>query len=117
MDFSNLTAHLSGNPALARYQDALHPALLRLVRSAVESAERADAELSVCGEMAGDPVAAVGLVGLGVRRLSMASSSLAPVRRAIRSVDLGAARAAAEAALDDPSAGVARSRLGALLGD
>ena len=104
-----------GNPALARYQDPLHPALLRLVRSAVASAERAGVELSVCGEMAGDPVAAVGLVGLGIRRLSMASSSLAPVRRAIRSVDLGDARASAEAALDDPSAQAARSRFEALL--
>src|SRR5439155_20923547 len=104
-----------GNPALARYQDPLHPALLRLVRSAVASAERAGVELSVCGEMAGDPVAAVGLVGLGIRRLSMASSSLAPVRRAIRSVDLGDARASAEAALEDPSAPAARSRFEALL--
>ena len=73
-----------GNPGLGRYQDSLHPALLRLVREAVERAGRAGIELSVCGEMAGDPVAALALVGVGIRKLSMAASSLAPVRRAIR---------------------------------
>ena len=66
-----------GNRSLARYQESLHPALLRLVRRAVEACDAAGASLSVCGEMGGDAVAALALVGLGVRKLSMASSSLA----------------------------------------
>ena len=47
-----------GNPALERYRDSMHPALLRLIRMAVEAAAAARIELSVCGEMAGDPAAA-----------------------------------------------------------
>ena len=104
-----------GNPGLARYQDALHPALLRLVGEAVERAARAGIELSVCGEMAGDPVAAIALLGLGIRRLSMASGSLPGVRRAIRSVEERRAREAVGAALSDPSAAAVRARLSALL--
>ena len=76
-----------GNPALERYRDAMHPAVLRLIALAVESAGRAGIGLSVCGEMAGDPAAALALVGLGVRQLSMGAASLPAVRRAIRAVD------------------------------
>jgi phosphoenolpyruvate-protein phosphotransferase len=72
------------NPALERYQDPLHPALLNLVRSAAVATDQAKIELSVCGEMAGDPVAALVLVGLGIRSLSMSAPRLPAVRRAIR---------------------------------
>jgi len=99
-----------GNRALARYQDSLHPALLRLVRDAVEAAERAGVELSVCGEMAGDPVAALALVGLGVRKLSMAAGSLPLVRRTVRGARLADLRAAAEAALGEATASAIRAR-------
>ena len=54
-----------GNPALERYRDPLHPAQLRLIRIAAEAARSTGIELSVCGEMAGDPAAALALVGLG----------------------------------------------------
>ncbi len=105
-----------GNPDLARYQDSLHPALLRLVREAVERADRAGIELSVCGEMAGDPAAALALVGMGIRKLSMAASSLAAVRRAIRGADEARVREEARAALEDLSAAAVRARFGALVG-
>jgi phosphoenolpyruvate-protein phosphotransferase len=104
-----------GNRELARYQDSLHPAVLRLVREAVERAGRAGIELSVCGEMAGDPVAALALVGLGIRELSMAAPSFAAVRRAIRGSDLAVLEPEAVAALDRPSAGAVRERFTALL--
>ena len=100
-----------GNPALERYRDPLHPALLRLIRLAVEAAERAGIELSVCGEMAGDPEAAILLVGLGVRLLSMAPSSLATVRRAIRAAVSSDLERAAISSLDDRSAADVRTRL------
>jgi phosphoenolpyruvate-protein kinase (PTS system EI component) len=103
-----------GNPALERYRDALHPALLRLVRLAVEAAERFDIELSVCGEMAGDPIATLALVGLGVRSLSMAAGSLPAVRRAIRTASLADLEAAAGEALAASSAIRVRSRFEAL---
>jgi len=103
-----------GNRTLARYQESLHPAVLRLVRQAVEACDAAGATLSVCGEMGGDAVAALALVGLGVRKLSMAASSLAGVRRAIRSADAAALDEAARIALAGPTADDVRSGLGAL---
>ena len=103
-----------GNRSLARYQESLHPALLRLVRRAVEACDAAGASLSVCGEMGGDAVAALALVGLGVRKLSMASSSLAGVRRAIRSADAAALEEAARIALAGPTADDVRAGLVAL---
>ena len=104
-----------GNPALERYRDPLHPALLRLIASAAKDAEAAGVELSVCGEMGGDPAAALALVGLDVTVLSMAASSLAPVRRAIRAADAGQLQEEARAALDARSAAEVRARFEALL--
>ena len=104
-----------GNPALERYRDSLHPALLRLIHEAVESSRRAGIELSVCGEMAGDPAAALALVGLGIRQLSMSANSLAAVRRAIRAAAIPTLEAAAGAALADSTAAESRARFSALL--
>jgi phosphoenolpyruvate-protein phosphotransferase len=88
-----------GNPSLERYQDSLHPAVLSLIRAAVVSADRAGIELSICGEMAGDPVAAQVLVGLGVRALSMSAPRLPAVRRAIRAASAADLERRAVAAL------------------
>lgn len=104
-----------GNAALERYRDSFHPALLRLVDEAVRASERAGIHLSVCGEMAGDPAAALALAGLGIRSLSMAASSLPAVRRAIRGATSKDLVKAARAALDDRSAAAARARFTALL--
>jgi phosphoenolpyruvate-protein kinase (PTS system EI component) len=100
-----------GNPALERYRDSLHPALLQLIRLAVQAAERSGTELSVCGEMAGDPEAALVLVGLGVRALSMAPTSLAPVKRAIRAATKSDVERVAISSLADASADDVRERL------
>jgi phosphoenolpyruvate-protein kinase (PTS system EI component) len=64
--------------------------------------------------MGGDAVAALALVGLGVRKLSMAASSLAAVRRAIRSADAAALEEAARIALAGPTAADVRAGLVAL---
>jgi phosphoenolpyruvate-protein phosphotransferase len=104
-----------GNPALERYRDALHPAVLRLIAQAVDAATRSGIELSVCGEMAGDPAAALALVGLGLRSLSMAAPSLPAVRRAIQGSNAAALASAARAALDAASAQAARARFDGLL--
>jgi phosphoenolpyruvate-protein phosphotransferase len=100
-----------GNAALERYRDPLHPALLQLIRLAVESADRSRIELSVCGEMAGDPEAALLLVGLGVRQLSASPSSLAAVRRAVRAATRSDLERIAMASLRDASAADVRLRL------
>ena len=100
-----------GNPALERYRDSLHPALLRLIRLAVEAAERSGIELSICGEMAGDPEAARLLIGLGVRVLSMSPTSIAAVRRAVRASLKSGLERVAMASLGDASAADVRLRL------
>jgi phosphoenolpyruvate-protein kinase (PTS system EI component) len=104
-----------GNAALERYRDPLHPAVLRLIDVAARHAEMAGVELSVCGEMAGDPAAALALVGLEVTVLSMAASSLAPVRRAIRASDAAMLRQASRESLGASSAAEVRARFEALL--
>ena len=65
--------------------------------------------------MAGDPVAALALIGLGVRSLSMGVGSLAAARRAIRATSLSATESAARAALDDQTAVEVRARFEALV--
>jgi phosphoenolpyruvate-protein phosphotransferase len=104
-----------GNAALERYRDSLHPALLRLIGTAAAEAEATGVELSVCGEMGGDPAAALALVGLGVRVLSMADSSLAPVRRAIRANEASTLERAVREALAAVSAKEVRARFDGLL--
>jgi len=104
-----------GNAALARYRDALHPAHLVLIAQAVDAARRHGVELSVCGEMAGEPAAALALVGLGLRVLSMTASSIAAVRRAIRASSLERLETEARAALRDRSAGAVRERFAKML--
>ena len=104
-----------GNPLLERYRDAMHPAVLRLIAMAADSAARAGISLSVCGEMGGDPAAALALVGLGVRQLSMGTASLPAVRRAIRGATAATLAETVALALHDRSAAEARARFTALL--
>jgi phosphotransferase system enzyme I (PtsI) len=77
----------------------LHPAILRLVRQVVEASRLRGIPVSVCGEMAADPLAAVVLLGLGVTELSMAPSAIPGVKEIIRGVMMRQARAIAEEAL------------------
>jgi phosphoenolpyruvate-protein phosphotransferase len=103
-----------GNAALEAYRDPLHPGVLKLVGMAVEAGNRAGIEISVCGEMAGDPASALALVALGVRSLSMASTSLPGVARAIRGATADELAAVIEVALTAPSAASVRSSFEAL---
>ena len=93
----------------------MHPALLRLVKLSVDAAARHGIDLSVCGEMAGDPLAALALVALGIRSLSMGAHSLPAVRRAIRGASLTELERAAEAALAATSAAEVRATFAKLV--
>jgi multiphosphoryl transfer protein len=77
----------------------LHPALLRLIAGLTLSKRRAEKWVGVCGEMAGDPLAARLLVGLGVNEISMSPSRLPEVKAAIRSTSLSETRALAARAI------------------
>jgi phosphotransferase system enzyme I (PtsP) len=77
-----------GNPRLGSRYDSLSPAALRVLRFVVEACNRADVEVSVCGEMAGRPIEALSLLGLGIRTLSMSPGAMGAVKSMLRSVDL-----------------------------
>jgi phosphoenolpyruvate-protein kinase (PTS system EI component) len=74
------------NPALAHLQDALHPAVLRLIAGVVAGADEAGIPVAVCGELAGEPAGALVLAGLGVDELSADAGSLDRVRAALAGV-------------------------------
>ena len=76
------------NPRVARRYDTLNPAALTLIQLIVQSAKRAAGELSLCGEMAGKPLDAMALIGLGMRTLSMQPANIGPIKMMIRCLDL-----------------------------
>ncbi len=88
-----------GNARLADRFTPHHPAMVRQLRSIVEAAAAADLPVSVCGEMASEPLDALLLVGLGYRRLSVAPPAISLVKWLVRSISAVEAREAAEAAL------------------
>jgi multiphosphoryl transfer protein len=104
-----------GDERLAPLLTGPQPAVLALVRETVRAAEPFGRFVGVCGELAGDPAAAVLLAGLGVTELSMAPALVPDVKEALRAVDFSAAQAAAEQALDAPDAAAARALAAALL--
>lgn len=86
------------NRKVAPLYEPLHPAVLRAVASVVRVANAAGKPVSLCGEMAADPVCTLVLIGMGLRDLSMSAFFIPVVKRLIRSVDIAAAeRVAAEA--------------------
>ena len=77
------------NPRVARRYDNLNPASLTLIRLIVQSAAENSGDLSLCGEMAGRPLDAMALLGLGIRTLSMQPGQIGPIKMMIRSLNLG----------------------------
>ena len=104
-----------GNERLAPLLSGPHPAVLRLIEATVSGARARGRTVGVCGELAGDPAAAVLLTGLGVGELSMAPALIAEVKQALRSVQSAQARTAARAALAAPTAEQASAQAARLL--
>jgi phosphocarrier protein FPr len=75
-----------GNGRVAGLANALQPALLRMIRRTVEAAHSAGKPVGMCGELAGNPLAAPLLVGLGLDELSMSASAIPAVKAAVRKV-------------------------------
>ncbi len=92
-----------GNARLAERFTPHHPAILRLLATIVRAARGAKREVSVCGEMASDPVSVYLLVGLGYRVLSVAAPNLPMVKWMIRQISAKDAAICAEAALELPT--------------
>ncbi len=99
------------NARVADLFDSLHPAVLQALRQVVEEAHRFGKEVSVCGEMAGDPAAAILLLGMGIDSLSMTAASLPRIKWVIRSFRYQEATQLLEEALAMESAKSVRRRM------
>ncbi len=77
----------------------LHPAILRTVRYVVDAGHAAGVRVGMCGEMAGEPLFALVLVGLGIDEMSMNSTSIPVVKSVIRSSSMAEAKALAQEVL------------------
>ena len=74
------------NENVSYLYEPLHPALLRLIKGVIDAGKRAGIPVSMCGEMASDPIYAIVLLGLGLEIYSMNPSSIPVVKNVIRSV-------------------------------
>lgn len=92
------------NERIAHLYEPTHPALLRMLRQIITDAHRANLPVSLCGEMAGDPVFAPLLLGLGIDALSMSPAWLPSVKYLVRAMTMADARALAAEALTMGSA-------------
>jgi phosphocarrier protein FPr len=104
-----------GNPLLFDMADALHPAVLRLIAEVVEVAHAQGKWVGVCGELAGNPLAAPVLIGLGVDELSLNSSGIPLTKSIIRTMDTTEVRALAKQILETESVSEARKLAQAFL--
>lgn len=81
-------ADRNNNRVATRY-DALSPAPLRALAVIAEAAKKHGRPFSLCGEMAGRPLEAMALIGLGYRSISMAPASIGPIKSMLLSLDVG----------------------------
>ena len=88
-----------GNPRVADRYDTLSPPALRALKAIREACTETGTPVSVCGEMAGRPLEAFALVGLGYEALSMPPSGIGPVKQMVLSCDREAARRGVEGLL------------------
>jgi phosphotransferase system enzyme I (PtsP) len=96
------------NSRVAGLYDSLHPAVLRALAYIAEQSHLLSKPAGVCGEMAGDPLAALLLLGMGYDHLSMNAASLPRVKSVIRAFSASHARELVEHALDMESPGMVR---------
>jgi len=73
--------------------------VLRLIEMVVKAAKVHDVEVNVCGEMSGDPIYTMLLLGLGLRQLSVTPHNIPEVKKIIRSVTLDDATQVAQEAM------------------
>jgi phosphotransferase system enzyme I (PtsI) len=105
-----------GNARLADRFRTEHPAILRQLRTVQEAASAAGIPVSICGEMASDPLSAVLLMGLGFTELSVAPPALPLLKLIVRSIPSSVAEAAAAQALEAGTSDEVRAILRAAVG-
>ncbi|SHJ36387.1 phosphocarrier protein FPr [Malonomonas rubra DSM 5091] len=87
------------HPTLAAQADSLHPSVLKMIDMVVRAADEAGIWVGVCGGLAGEPLGAVLLAGLGVHELSMVIPSVAAIKAQLRNIKIEDARKLAQQAL------------------
>jgi phosphotransferase system enzyme I (PtsP) len=90
------------DPRLANRYDWLSPAILRFLKRIIDACNAAEVTVRVCGEMAGRPLEAMALVGLGATKFSITPAAVGPVKAMIRSLDASAIQARMEQLLARP---------------
>jgi phosphocarrier protein FPr/phosphocarrier protein len=105
-----------GNAAVSARTDALHPAVLRLIRQASDGARKHGRWTGVCGGLASDSLAAPVLIGLGVTELSVAPAAIPVIKATIRQLRSDVCRALAERACAAASAHEVRTMAAEALG-
>ncbi|MDG2534402.1 phosphoenolpyruvate--protein phosphotransferase [Sphingomonas sp. HITSZ_GF] len=98
-----------GNAAVSQRIDAMHPAVLRLVREVGKGAAAAGRWAGMCGGLASDPLAAPILIGLGITELSATPAQVPGVKAAVARFDMAACKALADKACDAQSAAEVRA--------
>ena len=88
-----------GNEMLSKLYQSYHPSVLRLIKMSVQAARTEDISVSVCGEMAADPIGAILLIGLGVDKLSVSYQYIGLLKKVVRSIEFEVARNLAKRAL------------------
>ena len=103
------------NEHVTHLYQPLHPALLRMLRFVVEQADEHGIPVSVCGEMAADPLAAAVLVGLGIRRLSLSPRRVPAIKTRLRELDAEHLQHHVRRCIDLPTAADVEEYLGSVL--
>ncbi len=88
-----------GNERVSRYYSAAHPAVVKTLRDIIRTCKREGVECSLCGEMAGEPIYTLLLVGLGLRAFSMAPNNIPEIKKLVRSCTVVKAERVARRAL------------------
>jgi phosphotransferase system enzyme I (PtsI) len=96
------------HPDLAPWYKAHNPGMLALLKIIVDAAKNENTDLTICGEMAGDPFYTMFLLGIGVTKLSMPAPQVPLVKKIIRSVNLTGAQNLARRAFQATSTGQIR---------
>ncbi|KEY59343.1 phosphoenolpyruvate--protein phosphotransferase [Serratia sp. DD3] len=87
------------NTRVASLYDSLHPAMLQVLKLIIEQGTDAGLQVGLCGELAGDPMGALLLVGMGYRHLSMNGRSVARIKYLLRHIELADAQTLAQRVL------------------
>jgi phosphotransferase system enzyme I (PtsP) len=98
-----------GNERVAHLYDPLHPAVLALIDRSARAARRAGIPVSICGEMASNPLAVPILVGLGISELSGVASAVPLAKEIVRALESGAVAEDARRALEVATVGEVRA--------